>query len=750
MSRLWYSRPAANWNEALPLGNGTLGAMIYGGTAIERMTLNEDSVWYGGFVDRVNQDALQELPRIRALLSEDRIEEAQQLADLSFAALPDSERHYEPLCELILQQESGIPLVSLLETRWMGDRDMTPLELPVTDYRRELLLDTGIHRVSYEREGRRYLRETFISCPGQVLVSTYEGEPCRVLLRRGSYVNRQERVDAQTILLSGTTGDGGVDYVAMCRVIPAPGEEVRVLGGTILAPSRCTIYLAAATSFRYENPEAQVRQWLDEACGKKVEDLRAAHEQDMQAIMSRCSLSLPEDPACEALPTDERLARFAAGGEDPGLINLYFAYGRYLLAASSRPGSLPANLQGIWCKDFLPPWDSKFTININTQMNYWPAEVLNLSELHEPLFDHLWRMLPHGREVARRMYGVEGFVAHHNTDIWGDCAPQDIYGGSTYWSMGAAWLCLHIAEHWRFTGDQAFLEKHYPLMEEAARFFAQTMQRQADGTWRISPSVSPENTYITADGVHGTLTDAAAMDHQILDELLAALCECGSALGRNTDDYAALREGLRPVVIRETEGKPLIQEWLRPYTEEDPGHRHISHLFALYPGTQITGETPEAMTAARGTLERRLSHGGGHTGWSRAWIICMWARLRDSAQAWDNIRLLLTRSTLPNLFDNHPPFQIDGNFGSIAGIAELLLQSHEGFLRILPALPEAWPEGSIRGLRARGGYTVDMGWKAGRYTARIKADHEGTLRLSDGRSFPHQPGEVLTVEGEVA
>lgn len=736
--KLWYDAPAKDWNIALPLGNGRMGAMIFGGTVLERISLNEDTCWYGGFRDRVNPDAKKYLPVVRQLLKEDRISEAQQLAEEALTATPDGERHYEVLCDLILQQLDGDRPEGLHGMRNMRGTDMTRHERPVSDYRRELDIRDGVHTVSYVRKEKSIRRESFMSTPHQVFAMRHEGYPARILLRRGPYVNRIDKVDESTILLTGQAGDGGVRYMAVCRAV---GEGVHVIGNTLHVGEKADIFLAAATSYRFDDLLGECLSKLDAAAAAGYDAVKAAHLAEHRAIMDRCSLSLHGDDALDALPTDRRLARYAEGHADNGLEELYFSFGRYLLAGCSRPGSLPANLQGVWNDDFRPAWDGKYTININTEMNYWPAENCGLSEMHLPLFDHLKRMRPHGEQVARDMYGARGWVAHHNTDLWGDCAPQDTYCPATYWPMGAAWLTLHIAEHYRFTLDADFLRAHYDLMEGAADFFLDAAIEREDGMVTISPSSSPENVYITPTGESGTLTDAAAMDGQILHALMSALEECGAVLGRDTARFTAFKAKLDPIWVED--GR--IKEWLRDCKDGCPGHRHISHLFALYPGRQITPGTAEWFAAARATLEHRLAHGGGHTGWSRAWIMCLWARLLDGEKAGENIRLLLERSTLPNLFDNHPPFQIDGNFGSVAGMAEMLVQSHEGFIRLLPAVPTQWAKGEARGIRARGGYTVDIAWDGASYKAEITAQFDGTMRLADGREFAHRAGDVLTV-----
>lgn len=776
MEKLWYQKPADEWEEALPLGNGRLGAMVFGQIQKEQIQVNEESIWYGKRRERINPDAKENLPKIREYIRNGQIQKAQKLMSLAMTGCPYGERMYQTLGEISIEMD-------LPEEKIEKDADSAIN----TTYYRELDLSKAVCHVQYDcekSEGKTIKIEStyFISHPDDCMIvhmKASNGQLSFVAkLDRDKYFDSIGKCDDYTIFLSGNLGKEAPEF-AMCLRAKVVGGSVKTIGQSLLVEKadEVILYFGADSTFHYS--EAEVKEWadpqqklvekliahLDLVMEKDYEKVLLAHIQDYQSLYNRVSLQLKEENSIEALATDERLLRVKDGCEDIGLSKLLFDYGRYLLISCSRPGTLPANLQGIWNKELQPAWDSKYTININTEMNYWPAESCALSECHQPLFDHLERMRIHGRKVAREMYGCRGFVAHHNTDIYADCAPQDNCMSSTFWVMGAAWLSTHLWTHYAYTKDQDFLLKAYPIMAEAALFFLDYMEEK-NGYLVTNPSSSPENTYIMPNGESGCVCIGSAMDMEILRDLFTECCEAAKILKEKINTcvipsvtnvsllQGQIEEALKKLPPIRIDSTGRIMEWMEEYEEKELGHRHMSHLYALYPSDQISvDQTPELAEAAKKTLKTRLSHGGGHTGWSRAWIINFYAKLRDAESAAENIRLMLTNSMYPNMFDRHPPFQIDGNFGVTAAIAQMLVQSGENEIILLPSLPRQWTDGSVKGLRVVGNASVDLAWKDGKlveFAIYADSEYNGTLVYGEKKCLIYiEKGKSIRVNGKL-
>jgi alpha-L-fucosidase 2 len=746
-SELWYKQPAGNWNEALPVGNGRLGAMVFGDPINECIQINEESIWAGSKINNNNQKALANLPALQQAIFRGEYKKAEKIASGYFVGTPSRIRSYQPLGDL---------RISYL---WKG---------AVSGYRRSLDIQSGIATTAFDIDGQAYTQKVFASAVDNCIVINI-----RTLGKAG--INALFEIKREKDAIAKVSDEGKILLIGQIKDTDDPdcgpgGDHLRfasearfnVVKGNLSAEKdalrvtdakEITIVLTVATDYNFElldldktiNPVAVCDTILNKTGKTDFKTLAKKHIADHRMFFDRVSFNLGID-TLNYLPTDQRLERIKQGKSDNGLIALYFAYGRYLLMGSSRyPAVLPANLQGIWNKELKAPWNSDFHTNINLQMNYWPAEVCNLPETAEILAHFVSKLTVPGGITAKEMYGTGGWTMHHLTDPYGRTGVADGIWGLT--PTNGPWMTFPLYEHYLFTGDKTYLRQTaYPVLKGSAEFLLGFLITSPEGYLVTNPSTSPENRYrIPNSKETAQLTYSATVDIQTVNAVFNYCSEAAAILGIDKEFILKIKEAQAKLPPIQISSFGTIQEWIKDYEEVEIGHRHMSQLLGLYPLAQITPETPELYEAAGKTIERRLSHGGGHTGWSRAWIINFYARLLQGDKALEHIISLLEKSTNKNLFDSHPPFQIDGNFGGTAGIAEMLVQSHRGFIELLPALPVAWKDGEIKGLVARGDFIIDISWKERKIlSAKVFSGTGGLCKVKYGSKTI----EIHTVAGK--
>ena len=761
--KLWYNQPAdatvkdftkptkddPEWLKSLPLGNGSLGAMVFGGVNKERIQLNEESMWSGSVDDNDNPEALPAQAEIRRFLFEGKYKEATELTKKTQIAKGAGSG---------FGKGANVPFGSFqtLGDLWIDFDSQSEYQ----NYHRELDLENATVNVSYTQDGVEYKREIFVSHPDQVMAIKFTAnKPGKISFT--SSLTRPERYQvsskADQLIMQGALSDGkdgdGLKYMARLSASNKNGE-VNYSDSTLVVKNadEVTLYLTASTDYVLEYPTYKGRDFenLTETYLQKGKDLAYnellnRHVKDYQKYYSRVDLKLTT--ALDTIPTDVRVQNFKQKQSDLHLVELMFQYGRYLLISSSRPGSLPANLQGIWGNKVQLPWNGDYHTDVNVQMNYWLAETANLGEMHLPLFDLMSSIQKPGGKTAKVHYDARGWVVHPITNVWGYTSP----GEKSSWGMhvgGGAWLATHIMEHYYFTLDKEFLKKEFPVLKGSTQFYMDWLiPNPKNGELVSGPSVSPENTFFAPDGSETQICMGPAHDQQVIWQLFKNYIDAATALGENDEFLQQVKSAQKQLTGPKIGSDGRLMEWDEEFKEKEPGHRHISHLFALHPGYQIdVNNTPELAKAARKSLDFRIQHGGGHTGWSSAWLINQYARLGDGENSEISLHKLMSKNISPNLFGLHPPFQIDANFGATAGIAEMLMQSQSGVINLLPAIPKSWASGSVKGLSARGGFDVDITWESGKLTAvKIFSKAGGICKVQ----YKDQVIEIETEENQV-